>query len=68
MNYKSLDVVRLYLSEKYTTEELEFNKLDAEVLNAIEKLNSEIDKTTSILRKYGFKRVEVANLILEKLK
>ena len=56
------------MSEKYTTEELEFNKLDAEVFNAIEKLNSVIDKTTSILRKYGFKREEVANLILEKLK
>lgn len=68
INYKYLDVVRLYLSEKYTTEELEFNKLNAEVFNAIEKLNSEIDKTTSTLRKYGFKRDEVANLILGKLK
>ena len=56
MNYKYLDIVRLYLSEKYTTEELEFNKLDAAVFNALEKLNSEIDKTTSTLRKYGFKR------------
>lgn len=68
MNYKYVDVVKLYLSEKYTTEELEFNKLDAAVFNAIEKLNNEIDKTTSTLRKYGFKRDEVANLILGKLK
>lgn len=68
MNYKYLDIVRLYLSEKYTFEELEFNNLDVGVFNAIDKLNGEIDKTTSTLRKYGFKRDEVANLILEKLK
>ena len=68
MNYKYLDVVRLYLSEKYTTEEIEFNELETEVSNAINKLNGGIDKITSTLRKYGFKRDEVANLILEKLK
>ena len=68
MNYKYLDIVRLYLSEKYTFEELEFNNLDVVVFNAVDKLNGEIDKTTSTLRKYGFKRDEVANLILEKLK
>ena len=53
-------------SEKYTTEEIDFNKMEAEVLNAIGKLNGEIDKITSTLRKYGFERNEVANLILEK--
>ena len=55
-------------SEKYTTEEIEFNKMEAEVLNAIGKLNGEIDKITSTLSKYGFEREDVANWILEKLK
>ena len=67
MNYKYLDIVRLYLSEKYTTEELEFNKLEVTVSNAIEKLNGEIDKITFTLRKYGFERNDVSGLILEKL-
>ena len=67
MNYKYLDIVRLYLSEKYTTEELEFNELEVTVSNAIEKLNGEIDKITFTLRKYGFERNDVSGLILEKL-
>lgn len=67
MNYKFLDVVKLYLSEKYTTDELEFNKLAVEVSKSIVQLNTEIDRTVSILNKYGFSRDEVANLILNKL-
>ena len=67
MNYKYLDIVRLYLSEKYTTEELEFNEIEVTVSDAIHKLNGEIDKITSTMRKYGFEREDVSGLILEKL-
>jgi hypothetical protein len=68
INYKYLDVVRLYLSEKYTTDEIIFNNLDKEVVDAINKLNGEIDKVTSTLRKYGFKREEIETFILDKVK
>lgn len=68
VNYKYLDIVRLYLSEKYTTDEIIFNNLDKDVVDAINKLNTEIDKTTSTLRKYGFTREEVEGILLKKLR
>ena len=43
-----LDIARLYLSEKYTPEEITFNNLDSEVTDAIDKLNTDIDKVVSI--------------------
>lgn len=43
-----LDIARLYLSEKYTPEEITFNNLDTEVTDAIDKLNTDIDKVVSI--------------------
>lgn len=67
VNYKYLDIVRLYLSDKYTTEEISFNNLDKDVTDAIHKLNADIDKITSLMRKYGFTREDVGNLLLEKL-
>ena len=68
VNYKYLDVVRLYLSERYTTDEIIFNNLDKEVVAAINKLKTDIDKVSSTLRQYGFSREEVETLILNKLK
>jgi hypothetical protein len=68
VNYKYLDIVRLYLSEKYTTEEIIFNNLDKEVVDAINKLNTDIDKTASTMRKYGFTREEIETLVLKKVK
>lgn len=68
VNYKYLDIVQLYLSEKYTTEEIIFNNLDKEVVDAINKLNTDIDKVSSTMRKYHFSREEVEAFILNKLK
>lgn len=68
INYKYLDVARLYLSEKYTTEEITFNNLDKEVIDSIDKLKTDIDKVNSTMRKYGFSREEVETLFLNKLK
>ena len=67
VNYKYIDIVRLYLSEKYTTDEIIFNNLDKEVVDAINKLNSEIDKIASIMRKYGFTREEIETIISNKV-
>lgn len=68
VNYKFLDVVRLYLSEKYTTDEIIFNNLDKPVVDAIDKLKTDIDKASATLRQYGFTREEVEAFILTKLK
>ena len=61
-------MVRLYLSEKYTTEEIEFNKLNHEVTEAIDDLKTDIDRTTTILKKYGFKREDIETFITDKVK
>ena len=68
INYTFLDIARLYLSEKFTTEEIEFNKLQSDVSFAINKVNNDIDKITSTMKKYGFSRAVVAEMILSKLK
>lgn len=38
LNYTFLDIARLYLSEKYTTDEIIFNNVDKPVVDAINKL------------------------------
>ena len=68
VNYTFIDIARLYLSEKYTTDEIIFNNLDQEVVDAINKLKTDIDKATSIMRKYGCTTEEVEAMILDKLK
>jgi hypothetical protein len=68
MNYTHLDIARLWVSDKYTTEEIEFNNLTSDVIEGINKLKADIDRTSSILRKYGFTRNEVQQIFSEKLK
>lgn len=68
VNYKFLDVAKLFLSEKYTIDEIIFNNLDKEVVDAINKLKTDVDKATSIMRKYGFTSKEVERIILNKIK
>ncbi len=68
VNYKYLDIVRLYLSEKYTAEEIEFNNLEKDVMKAIDKLKINIDKATTILKKYGFSKDEVEQILTKKIK
>jgi len=68
VNYKYLDIVELYLSEKFTEEEIAFNKLDKIVLESVEKLKKDIDKVSSIMREYRFTRNEVEALLLNKIK
>ena len=68
VNYKYLDIVELYLSEKFTEEEIAFNKLDKMVAESVEKLKKDIDKVSSIMREYRFTRNEVETLLLNKIK
>lgn len=67
VNYTQLDIASLYLSEKYTTDEIVFNNLDKQIVEAINKLNSDIDKIILVMKKYGFSRAEVESNLLEKL-
>ena len=67
LNYTWQDVARLYLSGKYTKEEIEFNKLTAEVTKAIKKLNADIDKASSVLSIYGVTREDIQELVSRSL-
>ena len=50
---KAIDIARLYLSEKYTTDEVILNNPDKEVVDVVNKLNSGTHKVVSTMRKYG---------------
>ena len=68
VNYKYLDIVRLYLSEKYTTEELKFNEIEEKVLASIDRLKTDIDKITVTAKTYGFTREDIEELIFRRVK
>ena len=50
VNYKITDILRL--AEKYTTQEIEYNKLSIEYRKAHEKLYDDIQKINRILKPY----------------
>ena len=63
-----MDLAKLLLSGKYTDEEIVFNNLDKEAMSIMRKVKADINKIISMLKTYGFKRKEVEELILNKLK
>ena len=63
-----MDLAKLLLSGKYTDEEIVFNNLDKEAMSIMLKVKADINKIISMLKTYGFKRKEVEELILNKLK
>lgn len=67
LNYTDMDVVKLLLSEKYTEQEILFNNLDSTATDAIRKVKLDIDKIISMMKKYGFQKDEVEDIILKKL-
>jgi hypothetical protein len=50
------------------TDEIIFDNLDKEVVDAINKLNNAIDKVESSMRKYGFSKEEIEVFVLKKNK
>ena len=68
LNYTDMDLAKLLLSGKYTDEEIVFNNLDKEATETMRRINKDISKIVSSMKKYGFKRNEVEDLILNKLK
>ena len=68
LNYTDLDLAKLLLSGKYTDEEIVFNSLDKEAVKTMRNFKADIDKIILMMKTYGFKRKEVEQLILNKLK
>ncbi|HET7116229.1 MAG TPA: hypothetical protein VFI29_07045 [Hanamia sp.] len=68
LNYTDMDLAKLLLSGKYTDEEIVFNNLDKEAVKTMRKVKADISKIILMMKAYGFKRKEVEELILNKLK
>jgi hypothetical protein len=68
LNYTHLDFAKMLLSGKYTDEEIVFNNLDNEAVKTMRKVKADISKIILMMKTCGFKRKEVEQLILNKLK
>ena len=68
LNYTDMDLAKLLLSGKYTDEEIVFNNLDKEAMDTMRKVKADISKIISMMKTYRFKRKDVEELILNKLK
>lgn len=68
VNYTDMDLAKLLLSGKYTDEEISFNNLNATAADAMRKVKSDINKIVLQMKKYGFRKGEVEEMILNRLK
>ena len=68
LNYTDMDLAKLLLSGKYTDDEMSFNNLDDTAANAMRKVKADIGKIVLLMKKYGFKKNEVEDIILSRLK
>lgn len=65
INYSIVDILRL--SDQYTPQEIEFNKLDGMIKIAYAEIDKDVNLTYGILKKYGFTKDEIRNITLEKI-
>jgi len=65
INYSIVDILRL--SDRYTPEEIEFNKLDILLKRAFAELNKDISVSYGILKKYGVTTDEIRKIVLEEI-
>ncbi len=68
INFTFIDIARLYLSEKYTSDEMLFNNLSEKVVKSFKEVNEDIEKAYNQLAKYGVRKVEIEELMHKKLK
>lgn len=68
VNYNFLDLINLQFSQKYTPEEIRFNKLDLQVEDAIQQLKVDIEHIAHIANKYHISRKEMETFIVNKIK
>lgn len=66
LNYTEIDVAKLFLSGKYTDEEIHFNNLNKEAAFAMQKVKSDIIKIFTLIKKYGFEKEDIEELIKNK--
>jgi hypothetical protein len=68
VNYNFLDLINLQFSQKYTLEEIRFNKLDLQIEDAIQQLKVDIEYIAHIANKYHISRKEMEAFIVNKIK
>ena len=65
INYSIVDILRL--SDRYTPEEIRFNKLDILLKRAYAELDKDISVSYGILKKYGVTTDEIRKIVLEEI-
>lgn len=54
VNYTLMDISKMYLTGKYTIDEILFNNLDKQVVDAINTVKADVAKIALLMKKYGF--------------
>jgi len=67
LNFNHVDLYRLKHSGKYTELEIEFNKLTGTIEDAILQIKVDIDEVYRVLKKYGYSKKEITEIIMAKL-
>lgn len=66
-NYSDIDLVSISASNRYTYEELQFNKLWVLVTQADNRLRNRINAAKRELEPYGITKAEIETLVNEKI-
>jgi hypothetical protein len=67
VNYTFKDVARLYLSMKYTSEEIQFNNLTEDVEAALAQVETDVKRIAALTKTYGISKDEVEKILLKRL-
>ncbi len=67
VNYTPIDLAKLLLSGKYTDDEMSFNNLEIEAAEVMRKVKADISKIVLLMKKYGFNKKEVEEIIFNKM-
>ena len=65
INYSTADILRL--RDKYTPEEIAFNKLDGLINSTLAEINKDVKMVAGTLFKYGITKEEITKMVTEKI-
>lgn len=65
INYTLADLLRI--NDRYTPEEIAFNKLDVLINNNIQTISRDINIIAVLLKGYGIARKEIQNFVYERI-
>lgn len=65
INFTVKDLLRI--NDRYTPEEIAFNRLDVLIKNNIQTIHRDINKIAVLLKGYGIARKEIQNFVYEKI-